>query len=94
MLNWLPKVKPAAPTKSKTRAGLTCAQCRGTQLTRKLATYPVPLDGKLIGRRIDVYRVELDQCKHCGHLMPTKEGKAKVKRCVKTGSDFFLKNLP
>jgi len=31
-------------------------------------------------KRIDVYRVELDQCRKCGHLMPTPEGRAKVKR--------------
>ena len=29
---------------------------------------------KLAGRRVDVYRVELDQCRKCGHLMPTPEG--------------------
>jgi hypothetical protein len=28
-----------------------------------------------------------------GHLMPTPDGQAKVKRCVKTGKQFFLKNL-
>jgi len=25
--------------------------------------------------------------------MPTPEGQAKIKRCVKTGKQFFLKNL-
>ena len=49
--------------------------------------------GKLAGKRIDVYRVELDQCRKCGHLMPTPEGQSKVKRCVKKGREFFLNNL-
>jgi len=53
----------------------------------------VYLTGELIGRRLDIYRVEMDKCRHCGTLTPTKEGKAKIKRCTKTGADFFLKNL-
>ena len=70
-----------------------CEKCSSPLLKRKIATYPVPLTGKLAGRRIDVYRVELDQCRQCGHLMPTPEGRAKVSRCVKKGREFFLKNL-
>jgi hypothetical protein len=62
-------------------------------LKRRAATYPVHLTGKLAGKRIDVYRVELDQCRKCGHLMPTPEGRAKVKRCVKRGKEFFLSSL-
>ena len=42
---------------------------------------------------LDIYRVEMDKCRHCGTLTPTKEGKAKIKRCTKTGTEFFLKNL-
>ena len=38
-------------------------------------------------------RVELDRCRQCGHLMPTPEGQAKVKRCVKVGKKIFLKSL-
>ena len=72
----------------------TCEHCGGAALKRKIATYPVPLTGKLSGRRLDIYRVELDECRDCGFLMPTLEGKAKVMRCTKTGIEFFLKNLP
>lgn len=62
-------------------------------MKRRIATYPVHLTGKLAGRRIDVYRVELDQCRQCGHLMPTREGRAKVRRCVKRGKELFLSSL-
>jgi hypothetical protein len=71
-----------------------CEQCGSTALSRTLATYPVPLAGKLAGRRIDVYRVEMDECQDCGALTPTPEGKAKIDRCTKTGIEFFLKHLP
>jgi len=53
----------------------------------------VYLTGELIGRRLDIYRVEMDKCRHCGTLTPTKEGKAKIKRCTKTGIEFFRKQL-
>jgi hypothetical protein len=70
-----------------------CPKCGSASLKRVLATHPVHLSGKLIGRRLDIYRVEMDKCRHCGTLTPTKEGKAKIKRCTKTGTEFFLKNL-
>ena len=70
-----------------------CEQCGDTSLKRCLATYPVHLTGKLKGRRVDVYRVELDRCRACGHLMPTPEGQAKVKRCVKIGKRVILKSM-
>ena len=70
-----------------------CPKCGGTSLKRVLATHAVHLTGNLIGRRLDIYRVEMDKCRHCGTLTPTKEGKAKIKRCTKTGTEFFLKNL-
>ncbi|AWP24247.1 hypothetical protein C4901_13690 [Acidiferrobacter sp. SPIII_3] len=63
---------------------------RFTHLCRKDT---VDLTGRLAGRRVDVYRVELDRCRQCGHLMPTPEGQAKVKRCVKVGKKIFLKSL-
>jgi hypothetical protein len=53
------------------------------------ATYPVHLTGDLAGKRLDIYRVEPDKCRRCGHLMPTAERKAKIKRCTKTGIRFF-----
>jgi hypothetical protein len=87
--NWLSLFKRKDP---KLASGI-CEKCSSTSLKRKIATYPVPLTGRLTGRRVDVYRVELDQCAKCGHLMPTPEGQAKVKRCVKKGREFFLKNL-
>ena len=71
-----------------------CAQCGGTVLKRALATYPVPLSGKLAGRRIDVYRVEMNECRDCGARTPTPEGKAKIDRCTNAGIEFFLKHLP
>lgn len=85
------KVKPAnAPTADVRK----CPKCGSTSVKRILATHPVPLTGKLVGRRLDIYRVELDKCRHCGALTPTKEGKAKIERCTKKGIDFFLKHLP
>lgn len=89
MRNWLSLFKR---NHTKVTSGI-CEKCSSTSLKRKIATYPVPLTGKLVGKRVDVYRVELDQCRKCGHLMPTPEGRAKVKRCVKTGREIFLKNL-
>jgi hypothetical protein len=57
-------------------------------LKRQIATYPVELTGRLAGRRVDVYRVELDRCRQCGHLMPTPEGQAKLK--LPRAKDVFL----
>ena len=89
MRNWFSLFKRKDP---KIASGI-CTQCASTSLKRKIATYPVPLTGKLAGKRIDVYRVELDQCRQCGHLTPTPDGQAKVKRCVKREKQFFVKNL-
>ena len=83
-------VKPASPPSTEVRK---CPQCASTSLKRVLATHPVHLTGTLAGRRVDVYRVEMDKCRHCGTLTPTKEGKAKIKRCIKTGIEFFRKQL-
>ena len=66
-------VKSESAPSAKAR---TCRQCGSTSLKRVLATYPVPLTGELAGRRVDVYRVEMDKCRQCGTLTPTKEGKA------------------
>ena len=84
------KVKPAnAPGAELPK----CPHCGSTSLKRVLATHPVHLTGKLAGRRVDVYRVEMDKCRHCRTLTPTAEGKAKIKRCTKTGIEFFRKQL-
>ncbi len=85
------KVKPA--NEPGTDAA-KCPKCGSFSLKRVLATHPVHLTGKLAGRRVDVYRVEMHKCRRCGSLTPTEEGKAKIKRCTKVGRDFFLKNLP
>lgn len=88
MWKFFSKVKPspAAPR--------TCQRCGSTSLKRKVATHSVPLTGKLLGRRVDVYRVEHDQCRQCGFLAPTPQGQAKIKRCTKTGIEFIMKSLP
>ncbi len=84
------KVKSANAPAAEVRA---CPKCGSTSLKRVLATHPVHLTGKLAGRRVDVYRVEMDKCRSCGTLTPTKEGNAKIKRCTKTGIEFFRKQL-
>ena len=84
------KVKPAnAPGAEPPQ----CPHCGSISLKRVLATHPVHLTGKLVGRRVDIYRVEMDKCRSCGTLTPTEEGKAKIKRCTKTGIEFFRKQL-
>jgi hypothetical protein len=35
----------------------------------------------------------MDKCRQCGTLTPTKEGKAKIKRCTKTGIESFRQQL-
>jgi len=57
-----------------------CQACQGTDLVRRITTYPVHLTGELKGKRIHVGRVALYQCRSCGHLTPTPAGQAKVDR--------------
>jgi len=80
------------PAKAKP---LTCTNCAGTALVRRITTYPVRLTSpaQLIGKEIHVNRVALHECQSCGHLMPTPAGQAKVARCVQQGLDFFLGRL-
>jgi hypothetical protein len=89
MRNWFFWVKRPAPSPDAPR----CEKCSASGLRRKIATYPVHLTGDLTGKRLDIYRVELDKCRRCGHLMPTPDGKAKIKRCTKTGIKFFRNQL-
>ncbi len=89
MRTWFSFLKPI-DRKSAARA---CQQCSSTSLKRTVATYPVQLTGMLAGRHLDVYRVELDRCRQCGHLMPTPEGKAKIKRCVKVGKKAIIDSI-
>lgn len=74
---------------------LTCTNCAGPALVRRITTYPVRLTAPatLIGKEIHVHRVTLHECQSCGHLMPTPTGQAKVARCVQHGIDFFLGRL-
>lgn len=55
-----------------------CQLCRGTNLVRKIATYPVALSGPLEDKQIHVGGVTLHECLTCGHLMPTRVGQAKL----------------
>lgn len=71
-----------------------CPHCSSTRIKRTLKTHPVPLTGRLAGRRVDVYRVPMLQCRDCGALTPTAEGLAKIERCTKTGIEFFMEHLP
>jgi hypothetical protein len=80
--------------KSQPSASRACPRCAKGTLRRKLATHSVQLTGKLEGRRVDIYRVEHDHCRKCGYLVPTPDGKAKIKRCTKKGIEFFYQNLP
>lgn len=70
-----------------------CDHCAGTDLVRRVTTYPVQLAGPLEGKEIHVGRVALYECLSCGHLMPTTAGQAKVDRNVAMGIRLFLGQL-
>ena len=70
-----------------------CQLCGGTDLLRKITTYPVVLSGSLAGKKINVGRVALHECLTCGNLMPTPAGQAKVERCTEMGVRLFLGQL-
>lgn len=77
----------------KSSKRVACEQCAGTDLARRITTYPVRLTGQLEGKQIHVGRVALQQCLSCGHLMPTPAGQAKVDRNVAMGVRLFLGQL-
>ena len=79
------KTKPSKPA--------VCGHCDGTDLVRRITTYPVRLTGPLEGKQIHVGRVALYECQSCGHLMPTPAGQAKVDRNVAMGIRLFLGQL-
>lgn len=81
------------PRKAKSSKPAECAACAGTDLVRRITTYPVRLTGRLEGKEIHVGRVALHECQGCGHLMPTPAGKAKVDRHVDLGIRLFLGQL-
>ena len=81
------------PTKRKPSKPAVCDHCAGTDLVRRITTYPVRLTGPLEGKQIHVGRVALYECQSCGHLMPTPAGQAKVDRNVAMGIRLFLGQL-
>lgn len=80
-------------TNRRTNMPVCCEYCTGTALIRRVTTYPVQLAGPLEGKRVDVGRVALHECRTCGHLMPTPAGRAKVDRCVAMTIRFLLGQL-
>ena len=80
--------------KAKSTKPVACEACQGTDLIRRITTYPVRLTGPLEGKQIHVGRVAPHQCQTCGHLMPTLAGQAKVDRNVAMGIRLFLGQLP
>ena len=78
------------PKKRNFSRPAACGSCGGTDLVRRITTYPVMLTGKLEGKEIDVGRVPLYQCRTCGHLMPTAAGQAKVDHMIEQGTELFL----
>lgn len=80
------KRKPSQPA--------VCGHCAGSDLLRRITTYPVLLTGPLEGKQIHVGRVALYECQSCGYLMPTPAGRAKVQRNVAMGVRLFLGQLP
>lgn len=81
-------------SKTKPTKRMACERCAGTDLVRRITTYPVQLTGPLEGKQIHVGRVALHECLSCGHLMPTAAGQAKVDRNVALGIRLFLGQLP
>jgi hypothetical protein len=80
-------------TKTRTSKPSSCEYCAGTDLVRRITTYPVQLAGPLEGKQVNVGRVALHECRTCGHLMPTPAGQAKVDRNVAMAIRFFLGQL-
>lgn len=77
----------------KSSKPVKCQLCEGTDLVRKITTYPVVLSGHLEGKQINVGRVALHECLTCGYLMPTPAGQAKIHRCIEMGVRLFLGQL-
>ena len=73
-------------TKATTSKPVACERCAGTELVRRISTYPVviPVPGEQKAKEVHVNRVALYQCQSCGHLMPTPAGQAKVDRLILT----------
>src|SRR6266705_4001847 len=82
------------PGKTKSSKPTARAACHGTDLVRRIATYPVLLTGQLAGKRINVGRVTLYECQTCGHLMPTPAGQARWTVTSTWVSSCSLANCP
>lgn len=78
------------PRKTKSSKPAACEVCAGTDLVRRITTYPVQLTGPLAGREVHVGRVALHECQSCGQHMPTPAGQAKVDRNVNMAIRLFL----
>jgi len=78
------------PRKAKPSKPVACDACQGTDLIRRITTYPVPVNGPFACKLINVGRVALRECQICGHLMPTPAGQAKVTRIVGRTIQLFL----
>jgi hypothetical protein len=81
------------PRRAVANKSANCEVCAGTQLVRRITTYPVRLTGPLEGKQTHVGRVALHECQTCGHLMTTSAGRAKVARHVDLGTRLFLGKL-
>jgi hypothetical protein len=81
------------PKKRNLSKPAACASCAGTELVRRITTYPVMLTGQLEGKQIDIGRVAMYKCQACGHLMPTRAGQAKVDKLVPQGIELFMGTL-
>ena len=79
--------------KGKSSKPSSCELCAGTQLVRRVTTYPVRLTGSLEGKLVNVGHVALHECRTCGHLRPTPAGQAKVDRLVEVSIRLFLGQL-
>lgn len=82
------------PKKRKFTKPDACSSCAGTDLVRRITTYPVMLTGQLEGKQVDIGRVPLYECKACGHQMPTRRGQTKVDDLVPKAVNMFLGSLP
>lgn len=80
-------------TKKEKSRHAVCTVCGGTNLIRRITSYPVRLTGRLEGKQINVGRVALHECQTCSHLMPTRAGQAKVDRLIAQGIQFYLGHL-
>ena len=56
------------PTDAPAAKARKCPKSASTSPKRALATHSMHLTGELAGRRLALYRVEMDKCRHCSTL--------------------------